>query len=61
MSISWHKSTCPFCGFGCGLMVGVEDGNVVAVRGMEDHPANKCEICLMPSSYPSIFDHKDRH
>ena len=29
MTIQWHKSTCPYCGFGCGLMVGVEQGEVV--------------------------------
>ena len=33
MSTQRHKSTYPYCGFGCGLMVGVERGKVVAGIG----------------------------
>ncbi|KKK74749.1 hypothetical protein LCGC14_2880650, partial [marine sediment metagenome] len=33
MVIAWHKSTCSFCGLGCGLMVGVEKEKIVKVRG----------------------------
>jgi len=60
MSIQWHKSTCPYCGLGCGLMVGVEDGKVAQVRGMKDHPANKGDICVLPANYAPIFRDKDR-
>ncbi|MDM8521874.1 nitrate reductase [Desulfococcaceae bacterium HSG8] len=60
MSIQWHKSTCPYCGFGCGLMVGVEQGKVVKVKGMEDHPTNKGKTCILPANYPPIFTDKDR-
>jgi len=60
MSIQWHKSTCPYCGFGCGLMVGVEGGKVVEVRGMEGHPVNNGNICPLPANYPPIFTDKDR-
>ena len=31
MSIQWNKSTCPYCGLGCGLMVGVDNGNIKAM------------------------------
>ena len=60
MSIQWRKSTCPYCGFGCGLMVGVEQGKIVEVKGMIDHPTNKGETCLRPPNYPPIFTDKDR-
>ncbi len=58
--IEWHKSTCPYCGLGCGLMVGVEQSKVVKVRGMKGHPSNDGKICALPANYPPIFTHKDR-
>ncbi|MCP5074909.1 MAG: molybdopterin-dependent oxidoreductase [Rhodobacteraceae bacterium] len=60
MSIQWTKSTCPYCGLGCGLMVGVAEGRVVEVRGMKGHPVNNGDICMLPANYPPIFSHKDR-
>jgi ferredoxin-nitrate reductase len=59
-SRTWHKSTCPYCGLGCGLMVGVEGGKVVRVRGMEGHPVNDGDICVLPANYPPIFTAEDR-
>ncbi len=60
MTIKWYKSTCPFCGFGCGLEVGVDNKKIIEVRGLKDHPANKGDICLLPKNYPPIFTDKDR-
>ncbi len=60
MSSAWHKSTCPFCGVGCGLKVRVDNGRIVEVRGMKDHPVNDGDICTLPANYPPIFYHKDR-
>ena len=42
--IEWTKSTCPYCGIGCGLMVGVSKGKVVDIIGMKGHPANEGKI-----------------
>ncbi|MCP4537177.1 MAG: molybdopterin-dependent oxidoreductase, partial [Chloroflexi bacterium] len=60
MTIQWKKSTCPYCGLGCGLMVGVEQGKVVQIRGMKGHPANDGDLCALPVNYPPIFDAEDR-
>ena len=60
MVIAWHKSTCSFCGLGCGLMVGVEKEKIVKVRGMKGHPTNDGTTCLFPPNYPPIFTDKDR-
>ena len=60
MTTTWHKSTCPFCGLGCGLQVGVDHGRIVKVRGMKEHPVNNGDICNLPANYPPIFYHKDR-
>ncbi len=60
MAIKWHKSTCPYCGIGCGLMVGVEQGKVVNIRGMKDHPVNSGVTCELPLNYQPLFTHNDR-
>ncbi|NIV48416.1 MAG: hypothetical protein GWN46_17250, partial [Gammaproteobacteria bacterium] len=31
--LDWNKAPCRFCGTGCGVEVGVQDGRVMAVRG----------------------------
>jgi nitrate reductase NapA len=33
LEIKWSKAPCRFCGTGCGVMVGVKDGQVVATHG----------------------------
>src|SRR3546814_4902301 len=33
LQIAWSKAPCRFCGTGCGVMVGVRDGKVVATHG----------------------------
>ncbi len=60
MTIQWHKSTCPYCGLGCGLMVGVEEGKLVKVRGMKGHPVNDGDICALAANLPPVFAAEDR-
>ena len=60
MTLEWHKSTCPYCGFGCGLEVGVDAGKVVKIRGLKGHPANDGDLCMLPRNYVPIFYSKDR-
>jgi len=54
--IQWAKSTCPYCGIGCGLEVGVENGKVVKVHGMKGHPINNGKICHLAETLPHVFD-----
>ncbi|MEO5373565.1 MAG: formate dehydrogenase subunit alpha [Alphaproteobacteria bacterium] len=39
-------TTCAYCAIGCSLVVGVGDGRVVAVRPLEDGPANRGHACV---------------
>lgn len=55
MTIQWKKSTCPYCGVGCGLTVKTEHGRIVHVYGMDGHPVNKGDICALPVHYPALF------
>ena len=41
----WEKAPCRFCGTGCGVMVGVKDGRVVAVQGDLQNPVNRGLLC----------------
>ena len=41
----WVRSTCGYCGVGCGLYIGVKDGDPVYVKGDPDHPVNRGTLC----------------
>ncbi len=34
------RTTCPYCGVGCGVLASVDDAGQVSVRGDDQHPAN---------------------
>ncbi|HSJ23115.1 MAG TPA: molybdopterin-dependent oxidoreductase [Longimicrobiales bacterium] len=42
----WHRAPCRFCGIGCGLLVAVQDGRAVAVRGDLESPVNRGMACV---------------
>src|SRR5690606_20389577 len=42
----WRKTPCRFCGVGCGLLVAIENGRAVAVRGDPDSPVNRGLACV---------------
>jgi assimilatory nitrate reductase catalytic subunit len=39
------KTTCPYCGVGCGVVVSHEAGRITGVRGDPEHPANRGRLC----------------
>jgi assimilatory nitrate reductase catalytic subunit len=39
------RSTCCYCGVGCGVIISTEDGKISGVRGDPDHPANFGRLC----------------
>ncbi|HVE48096.1 MAG TPA: molybdopterin-dependent oxidoreductase [Casimicrobiaceae bacterium] len=44
------RTTCPYCGVGCGVRVEVVDERIVSVRGDETHPANRGLLCSKGAS-----------
>ncbi|HET9465737.1 MAG TPA: molybdopterin-dependent oxidoreductase [Gemmatimonadales bacterium] len=42
----WKKTPCRLCGVGCGLLVGLENGRAVAVKGDPASPASKGSACV---------------
>jgi nitrate reductase (cytochrome) len=45
-NVDWRRTPCRFCGVGCGLLVGIENGRAVAVRGDPDSPVNRGLACV---------------
>ena len=39
------KSTCCYCGVGCGVLIETESGTITGVRGDPLHPANRGRLC----------------
>jgi len=47
-----HRSACPFdCPDCCGLLVDVEDGRALAVRGDPEHPWSRGTLCPKMTRY----------
>jgi len=40
------KTTCIYCGVGCGLELGIRGGCIVRIRGEKDHVVNKGSLCV---------------
>jgi len=58
--VTWGKAPCRFCGTGCGVMVGVKAGKVVAVAGDRENPVNKGLLCVKGYHLPGILYGADR-
>ncbi len=52
---------CPYCGVGCGIMLGIKCDRVVSVRGDAENPTNKGNLCVKGrfGSYEFV-NHPDR-
>ena len=57
---AWHRTLCPYCGVGCGLLALVEDGTVVRTKGDPAHPANFGDICAKAVHLPPVLRTPDR-
>ncbi|WP_156781704.1 molybdopterin-dependent oxidoreductase, partial [Comamonas aquatica] len=44
------RSTCPYCGVGCGVIIQSEGAQITGVRGDPDHPANFGRLCSKGNS-----------
>jgi len=58
--IKWSKAPCRFCGTGCGVLVGVKDGRIVATKGDPAAPVNRGLNCIKGYFLSKILYGKDR-
>ena len=54
------KSTCCYCGVGCGVIIEAHDGRVTGVRGDPDHPANFGRLCTKGATLHLSARHESR-
>lgn len=52
-NLDWKKAPCRFCGVGCGVLVGIDDGKAVAVKGDPKSSVNKGLCCV--KGYHSVM------
>ena len=55
-----HKTVCPYCGVGCGMILHVADGRVERVSGDPEHPANFGQLCSKGSTVHQTIRSADR-
>ena len=60
LEIKWSKAPCRFCGTGCGVMVGVKDGHVVATHGDMQAEVNRGLNCVKGYFLSKIMYGEDR-
>src|SRR5919106_2578034 len=58
--LEWERTQCPYCGVGCGLLVQIQGGEAVRVKGDPDHPANFGEVCAKAVMLPRALNPPDR-
>lgn len=58
--IRWDKAACRFCGTGCSVLVGVQNGKVVATQGDPDAPVNRGLNCIKGYFLSKIMYGADR-
>lgn len=49
------RTTCPYCGVGCGLLVTPGGERTVTVAGDPDHPANRGRLCVKGAALPETM------
>ena len=59
-AITWDKAPCRFCGTGCSVLVGSQDGRVVATQGDPDAPVNRGLNCIKGYFLSKIMYGEDR-
>src|SRR6478736_31545 len=60
LKIKWSKAPCRFCGTGCGVMVGVKEGRVVATHGDTQAEVNRGLNCIKGYFLSKIMYGADR-
>src|SRR5919107_4809519 len=54
------RTTCPYCGVGCGVLATPQEDGSVAIKGDEQHPANYGRLCSKGSALGETLSLDDR-
>ncbi len=58
-NVQWVKSVCRYCGTGCGVMIGVQNGKAVSIKG-DPNNHNEGMLCLKGALLIPVIYTKDR-
>lgn len=56
----WTKTTCAYCGVGCGVEAKVNAQGLLDIRGDKDHPANYGKLCSKGLALGETVSHQGR-
>ena len=56
MTVIETRTTCPYCGVGCGVLARVTDDGAVSVAGDPQHPANFGRLCSKGAALADTLD-----
>ena len=59
-SINPVKTTCPYCGVGCGIIITRNEKNKINIQGDPNHPANLGRLCSKGSALEETLGIDDR-
>ena len=54
------KTICPYCGVGCGIVLQVENGNLVGLKPDKAHPVSKGTLCPKGATAHEFVQHPER-
>ena len=54
------RTTCPYCGVGCGLVAQAKQGDSVRIEGDSSHPANFGRLCSKGAALGDTLGHEGR-
>jgi assimilatory nitrate reductase catalytic subunit len=60
MTSTETRTTCPYCGVGCGVLAQVDDNGAVTVTGDPQHPSNFGRLCSKGAALADTLDHEGR-
>lgn len=59
-SVKEVKSTCPYCGVGCGFVLRAENGRLVGLRPDPNHPVSRGTLCPKGATAHEFVHNPDR-
>lgn len=57
---NWTRTTCPYCGTGCEMNVGIHRNHIVSIRPVLDAPVNHGHLCVKGRYAFDFVDAADR-
>lgn len=60
MNLSPIRSTCPYCGVGCGITATPLPGGAIEIAGDKQHPANQGRLCVKGAALGETIDLEGR-